>query len=191
MPHSFKVPKEVSHVTKTLQDNGFEAYLIGGCVRDLFRGTKPKDWDITTNATPDEIQNLFEHSFYENDYGTVGVVNEEVTDNTLKVVEVTPYRIEGKYEDGRRPSEVHFSKNIEDDLKRRDFTVNAIAYDPHKGQVIDLYKGQDDIKDRIIRTVGKPEERSERVHPLHVDFTNQVSSSDGNCWLEQLTMGFR
>lgn len=157
--NTFKIPKEVSHVTKTLQDNGFEAYLVGGCVRDLFRKATPKDWDITTNATPNKIQEIFEHSFYENDYGTVGVVNEETKDETLKVVEVTPYRIEGKYEDGRRPSEVHFSNNIEDDLKRRDFTINAIAYNPHKGQLIDLYKGQADIKDKIIRTVGDPKER--------------------------------
>jgi len=157
--NTFKIPKEVSYVTKTLQDNGFEAYLVGGCVRDLFNNTKPKDWDITTNATPDRIQALFEHSFYENDYGTVGIVNEETKDETFKVVEVTPYRIEGKYEDGRRPSEIHFSNNIKDDLKRRDFTMNAIAYDPHKGQLIDLYKGQEDIRDKIIRTVGDPAER--------------------------------
>jgi len=96
----YRIPKEISTISDALRKAGFESYLVGGCVRDLFRNAKPKDWDITTNATPDEIQNLFEHSFYENDYGTVGVVNEEVTDNTLKVVEVTPYRIEGKYEDG-------------------------------------------------------------------------------------------
>lgn len=128
-------------------------------MRDLIRGSKPKDWDITTDATPEQIQKLFEHSFYENDYGTVGVINEDVSDETLKVVEVTPFRIEGKYTDGRRPDTVHFSGNLEDDLKRRDFTVNAIAYDSHKGHIVDLYKGQEDIKDKIIRTVGKPEER--------------------------------
>ncbi len=159
METKFKTPKEVSRVTKTLQDAGFEAYLVGGCVRDLLRGKKPKDWDITTNAKPEEIQELFEKSFYENDYGTVGVVNEETKDKTLKVVEVTPFRIEGKYTDGRRPDEVHFSNNLEDDLERRDFTINAIAYDDNKGQIVDLYKGQQDIKDKVIRTVGEPEER--------------------------------
>ena len=159
MNTKFNIPEEVSQVTKKLRNAEFEACLVGGCVRDLLRGEKPKDWDITTNAKPEEIQKLFEKSFYENDYGTVGVVNEEAKDKTLKVVEVTPYRIEGKYTDGRRPDEVHFSNNLEDDLKRRDFTVNAIAYDDAKGQLVDLYKGQQDIKDKTIRTVGNPEER--------------------------------
>ncbi len=159
METKFNIPKEVSRVTKTLQDVGFEAYLVGGCVRDILRERKPKDWDITTSAKPEEIQILFEKSFYENNYGTVGVVNEDAANETSKVVEVTPFRIEGKYTDGRRPDEVHFSDNLEDDLKRRDFTVNAIVYDGNKGQLIDLYKGQQDIKDKIIRTVGNPEER--------------------------------
>jgi len=159
MKAEFNIPKEVSRVTETLQNANFEAYLVGGCVRDILRGKKPKDWDITTNAKPEEIQALFEKSFYENDYGTVGIVNEGAEDSTLKVVEVTPYRIEGKYTDGRRPDDVSFSDNLEDDLKRRDFTVNAIAYDIYKGQLVDLYKGQQDIKDKIIRTVGNSEER--------------------------------
>ncbi len=159
MTTDFNIPKEVSQVTKTLQNANFEAYLVGGCVRDILRGENPKDWDITTNATPSDIQDLFEDSFYENDYGTVGVVNKETEDETLKTVEVTPYRIEGKYTDGRRPDEVHFSNKLEDDLKRRDFTVNAIAYDESKGQLVDLYKGQEAIKDKILRTVGEPEER--------------------------------
>ncbi len=117
--NNFNIPKEVSQVTETLQNADFEAYLVGGCVRDMLRGESPKDWDITTNATPEEIQKIFEDSFYENDYGTVGVVDKETEDKTLKVIEVTPYRIEGKYTDGRRPDEVHFSNNLEDDLKRR------------------------------------------------------------------------
>jgi putative nucleotidyltransferase with HDIG domain len=157
--NNFNIPKEVSRVTETLQNAGFAGYLVGGCVRDMLRGESPKDWDITTNATPEDIQKLFEDSFYENDYGTVGVVNKETDDKTLKVVEVTPYRIEGKYTDRRRPDEVHFSNNLEDDLKRRDFTVNAIAYDPTKGHLVDPYKGQEDIKDKTLRTVGKPKER--------------------------------
>jgi len=155
----FNIPKEILSTTKTLQDAGFEAYLIGGCVRDLIVGNKPKDWDITTNAKPEEIQNAFEHTFYENDFGTVGVVIDEATDPTLKTIEITPFRLESKYSDSRHPDEVKFSNKLEDDLKRRDFTMNAIAYNPIKDIVVDLYKGQEDIKDKIIRTVRNPEER--------------------------------
>ncbi|MFC1615124.1 CCA tRNA nucleotidyltransferase, partial [Patescibacteria group bacterium] len=144
---------------ETLHNASFEAYLIGGCVRDLLREKKPKDWDITTNAKPEEIEELFEDTFYENNYGTVGVVNKEVEDDTLKIVEVTPYRIEGKYIDGRRPEEVHFSDKLEDDLKRRDFAMNAIAYNPNENKIVDLYNGQEDIKNKIIKTVGEPSER--------------------------------
>ncbi len=153
------MPKEVSWVTETLQNKGFQAYLVGGCVRDLVVGKKPKDWDVTTNAKPEEIQSLFPKTFYENDYGTVGVVNEETSDETLRVVEATPFRIEGKYSDGRRPDTVHWSDKLEDDLKRRDFTINAIAYDVHKGHLIDPHNGQKDIKDKTIKTVGEPSER--------------------------------
>jgi len=153
------IPKEVLLVTNRLQKAGFEAYVVGGCIRDILRGKKPNDWDVTTNAAPEEIQKLFENTFYENDYGTVGVVNEETGDETLKVVEVTPYRAEGKYTDKRRPDTVKFVANLGEDLNRRDFTVNAIAYDSSKGQIVDPYKGQKDIKDKIIRAVGNPEER--------------------------------
>lgn len=155
----FKIPEEVSRVTNTLRKAGFEAFLIGGCTRDLILGKKPKDWDVTTNATPEEIIPLFEKTFYENNFGTVGIVNENTKDETLKVIEVTPYRLETKYSDNRRPDNVTFSKKIEDDLKRRDFTINALAYDDHKGQIIDLYKGQKDIKDKVVRTVGDPDDR--------------------------------
>ena len=155
----YVVPQEISLVTETLQKAGFEAYLVGGCVRDMISGKKPKDWDVTTNAKPDQITALFPKTFYENDYGTVGVVNENIDDETLKIIEVTPYRIEGIYSDKRRPDQVIFTEKIEDDLKRRDFTVNAIAYDISKGQIIDPYKGQEDIKDRTIKTVGVSHDR--------------------------------
>lgn len=158
MLQDYTIPKEILTILETVQKSGYEAYLIGGCVRDMIRGEKPKDWDITTDATPEEIQGLFDETFYENDFGTVGVVN-DTDEPTLKVVEVTPYRLEGNYSDKRRPDEVRFSKNLEDDLKRRDFTVNAIAYDPSKGHVVDLYNGQEDIKDKRLQTVGAPEER--------------------------------
>ncbi|OGD70841.1 hypothetical protein A3I18_01210 [Candidatus Campbellbacteria bacterium RIFCSPLOWO2_02_FULL_35_11] len=155
----FDIPKEVSAVVETLNKANFEAYLVGGCVRDLILGKEPKDWDVTTNATPEQIQNIFEHTFYENTFGTVGVVNDDTEDPKLKTVEVTPYRLESEYSDSRRPDSVKFSDKLEDDLKRRDFTMNAIAYSPEKKELIDLYDGQKDIKEKIIRTVGKAEER--------------------------------
>lgn len=153
-----KIPEEVTHVTKTLENAGFEAYFVGGCVRDLIIGREPKDWDITTNATPEQIISLFEETFYENNYGTVGVVNKGVCHETLKVIEVTPYRLESFYSDFRRPDSVTFSSKIEDDLKRRDFTINALALN-NKGLLIDLYKGQNDIETQVVRTVGDPNER--------------------------------
>ncbi len=155
MKKELNVPKEVTHVTKTLQNAGFEAYLVGGCVRDLIIGKKPKDWDITTNATPEETKSLFPHTFHENEFGTVGIVNDETLDESLKTIEVTTYRVEASYSDSRRPDSVSFSTKLEDDLKRRDFTINAIAYDHSKGHIIDLYKGQEDIKDMAVRAVGE------------------------------------
>jgi poly(A) polymerase/tRNA nucleotidyltransferase (CCA-adding enzyme) len=282
------IPRYVTRVTETLQSAGFEAYLVGGCVRDLLMGRKPNDWDVTTNAIPEEIMGLFEHTFYENAFGTVGVVvktgdevygtsirkrdnnknvsgetggevpreteesmktsvfiaggepanqpqrpagaiDQIVTYETLRhgsgqandelvgrtatdgrndpqvtndgqnvpdgvanpvrrqvthetqtddvdfgslsgmtepvvspettIIEVTPYRTESDYSDSRHPDEVIFSKNLEDDLKRRDFTINALAYDPAQKKLVDLYKGQNDIKDMLVRTVGAPADR--------------------------------
>jgi tRNA nucleotidyltransferase (CCA-adding enzyme) len=157
------IPEYVIYVTKTLEKAGFEAFLVGGSVRDLIIGTEPKDWDITTNAVPEQIITLFEKTVYENIFGTVGVcvpheTKEDVTQETYDIVEVTPYRTETTYSDFRHPDEVKFSKNIEDDLKRRDFTMNALAYSD-KGQIIDPYKGQEDIKDKVVRAVGKPADR--------------------------------
>lgn len=159
MNKEFDIPKEVTHVTNELQNAGFEAYLVGGCVRDLIIGKKPKDWDVTTNATPEETKSLFPHTFHENEFGTVGIVNDDTLDKTLKTIEVTTYRIESAYSDLRRPDSVSFSTKLEDDLKRRDFTINAIAYDHHKGQIVDLYKGREDIKDTVVRAVGEAGER--------------------------------
>lgn len=155
----FKIPEEVSHVTKALKDAGFEAYLVGGCVRDLFMGRKPKDWDITTNALPEQIIPLFPKTFYENDFGTVGVVDENVTDETLKIIEITPYRIESSYSDHRRPDKVEFSESILDDLKRRDFTINSIAYDVETGDIVDPFSGVADLARGVIKTVGEAKER--------------------------------
>ena len=152
------IPREVQDLYDALRAKNFEAYLVGGCVRDLLLDRQPKDWDITTNAKPEEIQALFEETFYENTYGTVGVVTTS-DDPRLKVIEITPYRIEGKYSDARRPDEVRFSDTLEDDLKRRDFTINAIAYEPGSGKIIDLHGGQEDIKRSLVNAVGDPNER--------------------------------
>lgn len=165
-----EIPKEVSHVTTVLEKAGFQAYLVGGCVRDLVIGRKPKDWDITTNAKPKQIMSLFEKTVYENQFGTVMVFvtretqNNSVSQETLSgggeymQIEVTPYRIEAKYTDFRHPDEVKFSEKLEDDLKRRDFTVNSLALDS-KGQIIDLFGGLKDIKDKMLKAVGNPDDR--------------------------------
>jgi len=152
-----RIPKEVSCVTNTLEKAGFEAYLVGGCVRDLLMSREPKDWDITTSAKPDQIIGLFEKTVYENDFGTVMVIQEDVSRETLRQIEVTPYRIEAKYSDFRHPDEVKFSDKLEDDLKRRDFTVSAMAY--RNGHLTDIFGGLKDIKDKVLKTVEKPDDR--------------------------------
>lgn len=164
MQKHFTIPSEISRVNKTLEEAGFEAYLVGGCVRDLYRGVKPKDWDVTTNAKPEEIIALFPKTFYENDYGTVGVVNEDIAEDdaergSMRIVEVTPYRKEGAYSNFRHPDEVAFSGDLTDDLQRRDFTMNAIAYNISQSRIIDPYGGEEDIERHLIKTVGAPEDR--------------------------------
>ena len=169
-----KIPKEVSHVTESLEKAGFEAYLVGGCVRDLLMDKEPKDWDITTNAKPDQIIKLFEKTVYENTFGTVLVIVPRETlipdvsrlsnkasasaDETLRQIEVTPYRVEAKYSDFRHPDEVKFSDNLEDDLKRRDFTVNALALNS-KGHLTDIFGGIKDMKEKTLKAAGEPDER--------------------------------
>jgi len=156
------LPKEVKGIIKALEGVGFEAYAVGGCVRDFVLSNvkglsiEPSDWDITTNAKPEEIQKVFTKSVYENDFGTVAVNTESKNEN-LKIIEITTYRVEEKYTDKRHPDEVKFTKKLEDDLARRDFTVNAIAYDGKK--FIDFFDGQKDIKNKIIRAVGNPDKR--------------------------------
>jgi tRNA nucleotidyltransferase (CCA-adding enzyme) len=158
------VPKEVSYVTSTLENAGFEAYLVGGCVRDLVLRRKPKDWDVTTNATPEQIIPLFEKTVYENKFGTVAVMvpHETEGDVTYETIEVTPFRLETKYTDHRHPDEVTFSTKLEDDLKRRDFTINAMALAlDDKNAITDMFEGLKDIKDMTIRAVGDSDKRFE------------------------------
>lgn len=156
-----KIPQEVIKIVTQLQESGFEAYVVGGCVRDVLIGKKPNDWDVTTSATPEELQKLFPESFYENKFLTV-TVKTESKDPTLDEIEITTFRAEGKYTDQRHPDEVRFAKTLHEDLSRRDFTMNAIALTIEKnkaGKLIDPFDGQSDIKQKLVRTVGAPEER--------------------------------
>ncbi len=151
------IPKEVKSVIEGLQNAGFEAYIVGGCVRDFLLDKEPKDWDVTTNAKPEEIQKVFPDSFYENNFLTV-TVRTGSENPLLAEIEITTYRLEAKYSDKRHPDEVKYAKKLEDDLSRRDFTVNAMAMNDKK-KITDLFDGQKDLKNKIIRTVGNPEER--------------------------------
>ncbi len=162
-----ELPKEVQEIIRKLNSAGFQGYAVGGCVRDLLLGKEPKDWDVTTNAKPEEIQKLFPEHVYENTFGTVAIKTPPLMAKAgqagsekpeLELVEVTPYRIEGKYTDKRHPDSVKFADKLEDDLSRRDFTVNAMAIDVD-GKITDLFGGQKDLKSKVIRTVGESEER--------------------------------
>jgi len=157
---SSDIPSVIHEVGNTLIKNGYDAHLVGGCVRDVLIGRAPKDWDLTTNATPENIISLFPETFYENDFGTVGVVTES-NDESLKVIEITPYRKESTYSDHRRPDNIEWSKTLDEDLKRRDFTINAIAYDLKEHRLTDPWNGVGDIAEKTLRTVGKPQDRFE------------------------------
>ncbi|MDQ5958022.1 MAG: hypothetical protein QG665_364 [Patescibacteria group bacterium] len=153
------IPENIRLIVKTLENKGFSAYIVGGSVRDILMNREPRDWDITTSATPEQIIELFPKTVYENRFGTVAIIDEEITDPILRNVEVTPYRKESGYSDNRHPDEVIFSEKIEDDLARRDFTINALAYNPTEKEIIDLYGGISDIKDKVVRTVGEADKR--------------------------------
>lgn len=157
-----KIPEEVTLVVTNLIDSGFEAYVVGGCVRDLLLDREPDDWDITTSAMPEEIQNIFPDSFYANQFLTVTVKTASVI-SSLKEIEITTYRSEGRYTDKRHPDDVRPAKTLEEDLARRDFTVNAMALQIQNAKfvLIDLFGGQKDLEQKIIRAVGNPEERFE------------------------------
>ena len=149
------LPEKAKTVFEYLENAGYECYLVGGCVRDMLMGKAPHDVDITTNATPDETKDVF-RDFHTLDigikHGTITVIIEG------EPVEITTYRKESAYSDGRHPDSVSFTRNIEDDLSRRDFTVNAIAYNPKSG-IVDPFDGQADIKHKTLRCVGTPTER--------------------------------
>ena len=147
------IPSPVREILHTLNDAGFEAYIVGGCVRDSILGVQPKDWDITTQALPYQVKSLFKSTVDTGiEHGTVMVIKYG------EGYEVTTFRIDGKYLDGRHPESVAFTPSLQEDLKRRDFTINAFAYSPESG-VTDLFGGISDLNNSVIRCVGKPEER--------------------------------
>lgn len=151
------IPKYPKIIIEELEKNGFEAYIVGGCVRDELMGVSPSDFDITTNAKPDDVKKIFKRTIDTGiKHGTVSVLFYE--NNIPNLFEVTTFRIEGEYSDGRHPNEVKFVRELIEDLRRRDFTVNAMAYNEEKG-LIDEFNGIQDLHDRIIRAVGNPTER--------------------------------
>ena len=144
-------PQGAIYVLEVLQNSGHKAYLVGGCIRDLMLKGKPLEWDITTDATPITVQKLFQKVVPTGiDFGTVTVVLDDQS------FEVTTFRSDEKYSDGRHPDKVTFTKSLEEDLSRRDFTINAMAYDPFKKELVDKFGGQKDLKAKTIRTVGDP-----------------------------------
>ncbi len=151
--NKLNVPDNVDYILSKLNNNGFSAYIIGGCVRDALLRREPKDWDITTNATPDEVESLFEYTIPTGkQYGTITVViNREP-------YEVTTFRADSNYSDGRRPDKVTFSNSLKEDVIRRDFTINSLAYNGEEG-LIDYVGGISDLTNGIIRAVGEPDKR--------------------------------
>ena len=148
-----EIPSKVEFIINTLESAGYEAYAVGGCVRDTLLLRMPNDWDITTSAKPEQVKALFRRTVDTGlAHGTVTIMLEK------EGFEVTTYRVDGEYEDGRHPKEVSFTASLEEDLKRRDFTINAMAYNPKRG-LVDLFGGQEDLENKIIRCVGDPLER--------------------------------
>ncbi|HIZ07563.1 MAG TPA: CCA tRNA nucleotidyltransferase [Candidatus Eubacterium avistercoris] len=150
---NIQLPEKVSEIINCLRSHNFEAYAVGGCVRDSLLGRTPSDWDITTSATPEEVKSLFSHTVDTGiQHGTVTVMLGH------EGFEVTTYRIDGEYEDARHPKEVAFTLSLREDLKRRDFTINAMAYNEESG-LVDLFGGAQDLERGVIRCVGDPGER--------------------------------
>ena len=148
-----EIPPKVDRILKTLEKAGFEAYAVGGCVRDRVLSDTPDDWDITTSAKPKQVKSLFHRTIDTGlQHGTVTVLLDK------EGFEVTTYRVDGVYEDGRHPKDVTFTASLEEDLKRRDFTINAMAYNPKQG-LVDPFGGLGDLEKKVIRCVGDPKER--------------------------------
>lgn len=147
------LPDDVKQIIETLEQHGYEGYAVGGCVRDSILGRIPNDWDITTSATPQQVKKLFPRTVDTGiQHGTVTVLMGK------EGYEVTTYRVDGEYEDARHPKEVTFTANLEEDLRRRDFTINAMAYNDSEG-LVDVFGGRADIEQKVIRCVGNAEER--------------------------------
>ena len=148
-----EIPEKAERILETLHGAGYEAYVVGGCVRDSILGRTPGDWDITTSASPQQVKALFPRTIDTGiEHGTVTVMDGK------EGFEVTTYRIDGAYEDCRHPKSVTFTSNLTEDLKRRDFTINAMAYAPKTG-LVDEFGGMEDLKNKVIRCVGDPRER--------------------------------
>lgn len=166
MKITYKLPTIIGDIQKKFIDAGYEIYLVGGAVRDIIMDKNPTDWDFTTNATPEEILQLFPDGFYDNQFGTVGIATK--LDGKDSIVQITTYRTEHGYSDSRRPDKVIWGKTIEEDLSRRDFTINAMALTADSRQqtadkkalvLVDPYGGYQDLQDKLIRAVGKADAR--------------------------------
>lgn len=160
------IPPEIYDVTNAFLDAEYKIYFVGGSVRNMLLDKPIKDWDLTTDATPEDILKLFPDGFYDNSFGTVGVAIKDVEENTKFLLEITTFRSESEYTDHRHPQSVVWGKTIEEDLQRRDFTINAIAIEMKRDNseeytqtIIDPYNGQEDIKKHLIRAVGDPTQR--------------------------------
>ena len=155
------VPENVKGVISKLEAAGYLAYIVGGCVRDSLINRKPKDWDVATSAKPEEIQDIFPESVYENSFGTVGIKFDR-EDGTTEIIEATTFRKEENYSDLRHPDKVIFTDNVEEDLGRRDFTVNAMAarhIDHDEWEIVDPFNGQRDLQNKLIKAAGDPKKR--------------------------------
>lgn len=156
------IKDEVKNIYHQLEKAGYEVYLVGGCVRNLLMNIPVTDWDMTTSATPEQIQKVFPDSFCDNDFGTVGVKYSATTEGDKDYAEITTFRTESAYSDHRHPGEVSWGKTLEEDVTRRDFTVNALAIkllENDRVEIIDKVNGLEDLKKKLIRAVGNPDER--------------------------------
>ena len=191
----FKLPRKALMIINNLQPHGYEAYAVGGCVRDSILARRPEDWDITTSARPEEIKKLFRRTVDTGiEHGTVTVLLGKDS------YEVTTYRIDGAYEDSRHPKEVRFTNRLEEDLRRRDFTINAMAYNDEI-RLVDVFGGMQDLNHHLIRCVGEPKERfgedalrilrAVRFPPSLISRSSQRQQGLSGSWLPRLKISVR